>query len=65
MLLFVEHQSSQPLSKAEDCDEVNEILQHPGRQVSGVTTLQLSVPRHSVCVTGQDSPPSPALHPCY
>lgn len=39
MLLFVEHQSNQPLPKAEDCDEVNEVP-------SGVTMLQVSVPRH-------------------
>lgn len=60
MLLFVERQSSQPLPKAEDSDEVNEVSQCPG----GVMVLQVSVPRHRACVTGQGSPPSPALHPC-
>lgn len=39
MLLFVEHKSNQRLPKAEDCDEVNEVP-------SGVTMLQVSVPRH-------------------
>lgn len=38
MLLFVEHKSNQRLPKAEDCDEVNEVP-------SGVTMLQVSVPR--------------------
>lgn len=56
MLLFVEHQSNQPLPKAEDCDEVNEVP-------SGVTMLQVSVPRHGGGVVcdwlGQSSQLSP------
>lgn len=48
MLLLVEHQPNQPLPKAEGCDEVNEISQYPGRRGSGVTMLQVSVPRHRV-----------------
>lgn len=61
MLLFVEHQSNQPLPKAEDCDEVNEVP-------SGVTMLQVSVPRHGGGgggLTGRGSPPSSALDACY
>lgn len=49
MLLFVEHQSNQPLPKAEDCDEVNEVP-------SGVTMLQVSVPRHGGGGGGVDWP---------
>lgn len=60
MLLFVEHQTSQPLPKAEGYDEGS---QYPGRQVNGIQMLQVSVPRHRADVTEQDSSPSPSF--CY